>query len=111
MEITSGVIEQLEKISSQLNILIELETDRKRGRDTYRKHKIKEAANTPDISKTLEAAFKDCDRIRRQDLYAMEIHAAKEEHRQPIRKGLFYKVVEKSGHGIIKSNGEFYFIK
>ena len=111
MEITSGIIEQLEKISSQLDVLIDLEMDRKRGRDTYRKHKIKEAANMPDISNTLNAAFTDRDRIRRQDLYLIEMQTAKKENRQPIRKKMFYDKVESLGYVIAKSNGEYYFIK
>ena len=105
-----NIREELKAIREQLTRLADMQERREQYRNAYRKKKEREAT-AQDITGTLNAAFKDVDRIRRQDLYIIEKQTAAKEQRQPIPKHLFYNMTLNAGYNILRSNGEYYFIK
>lgn len=58
---------------------------------------------------TLTAAFSNQDAIKRSELYKLEIETAKAEEREPVRKKLFFQLVNASGYYLKKKRDAYYY--
>lgn len=98
----SIILEEIHAIKKTLEELLIAE----KNLDEQKSSKVTEAY---DIAPIMRKAFENKTRIKRGDLYKMELQTAKNECRRPIMKHTFYKMVADHGYRLIKSVGEYYF--
>lgn len=98
----SIILEEVHAIKKTLDELLIVE----KNLDEQKSSKVTEAY---DIAPVIRKAFESKTRIKRGELYKIELQTAKKECRQPIMKHTFYKIVADHGYRLIKSGGEFYF--
>ena len=107
MEGLNEIITELHAIREELTRLADLEEQRQHRRKAQREPKPEPDAGI--IAGTLTAAFSNQDAIKRSELYKLEIETAKAEGREPVRKKLFFQLVNASSYYLKKKRDAYYY--
>ena len=112
LEALETIAARLEAIEARNEEIYTLLTKRENQRALYKTKQDKHTEATRDmVREYIKDIFRNSERIRRIDLYAIIKARCKQDGKQPPKKHEFYKAVILSGYGLLKSNGDYYFTR